>query len=183
MSAFVVAVVGPECAGKTTLARALAAHFGGLLVVEHARQVLEEPGALSRGWPALLDEIEAGQARAEDDARSRARIGDVIVVDTDVLTTSIWTEALLGHCPADRRARARERRYDVTLLCTPDLPWADDPVRFRPEEQAWFFRRFEAELVRDRRTFHVVSGSGPGRTSSAIARVSSTPGIPASAAR
>lgn len=170
---FALAIVGPECSGKSTLADALATRFSGRLVLEHARAVLEAPGALARGWPALLDEIEQGQAAAE--AEARAERPRLLVCDTDVLTTALWSEALLGDCPPPRRARAARAAYDLTLLCSPDLPWADDPVRFRPDEQAWFFSRFERELRRDARAYAVVSGSGPARVAAAVAALDATP--------
>jgi HTH-type transcriptional repressor of NAD biosynthesis genes len=171
VSAPLIAVVGPECAGKSTLARALAERLRGVLVEEHARAVLEAPGALSRGWPALLEEIERGQTLAERQAVVAARPDDLVICDTDTLTTAIWSEALLGACPRDRRARAAVAHYDLTLLCRPDLPWADDPVRLRREQQAWFFARFQEELSRDARPYVVVSGIGPARFEAAVEAV------------
>lgn len=164
-----IAVVGPESAGKTTLSRQLAERLGGTWVPEHARALLEQPDALARGWPAVLEDIARGQ-QAQEEALARQGSG-LLVCDTDLLTTAIWAESLLGSCPGPLREAARGSRYALTLLCAPDLPWEDDPVRYQPERQSWFFRRFEEELRADGRPFVVVRGQGPGRLQAALEAV------------
>ncbi len=152
-----IAVVGPESAGKTTLSRQLAAALGGTWVPEYARTLLEHTEAPDSDWAPTLALIARGQHAAEE-ALARQSTG-VLVCDTDVLTTALWWERLVGPPPRWLREMADAARYDLTLLCAPDLPWESDPVRYLPADQAWFFARFEAELGRLGRPVHVVRGS------------------------
>ena len=153
-----IAVVGPESSGKSTLSRQLADALGGLWVPEYARTLLEQNADPAADWPDTLRHIARGQ-HAQEAALARQSPG-LLVCDTDLLTTRIWWERLVGGPPpAFLAEQAEAATYDLTVLCTPDLAWEADPVRYLPEEQAWFFRRFEAELKRLERRVLVVSGT------------------------
>ena len=153
-----IAVVGPESSGKSTLSRQLADALGGLWVPEYARTLLEQRAAPEADWPDTLRHIARGQ-HAQEAALARQSPG-LLVCDTDLLTTCIWWERLVGGPPpAFLAEQAEAATYDLTVLCTPDLAWEADPVRYLPEEQAWFFRRFQEELKRLERRVLVVSGT------------------------
>lgn len=151
-----IAVVGPESAGKTTLSRQLTEALGGTWVPEYARTLLEHAEAPEADWPTTLSLVARGQ-RAEEAALARQSTG-VLVCDTDVLTTQIWWERLVGPPPGWLTELADAGAYTLTLLCAPDLAWEADPVRYLPEDQAWFFSRFETELARLGRRVEVIGG-------------------------
>jgi HTH-type transcriptional repressor of NAD biosynthesis genes len=151
-----VAVVGPESTGKSTLARTLAQRFSTRWVPEHARALLEL--APDRA-PTLedMERIARGQRAAESSlARQCAR---VLICDTDVLTTSVWSERLFSQVPERVRAWAEADRYAHTLLCDVDVPWVADPVRYLPDDREGFFRRIRDALDRAGREYTVVRGS------------------------
>lgn len=152
-----IAVVGPESSGKTTLSRQLAEAVGGTWVPEYARAWLESVPDATTDWPRSLAFIARGQA-AQEAALARQSTG-TLVCDTDGLTTQIWWERLVGEPPAWLVEQAQAARYDLTLLCAPDLPWEDDPVRYLPEEQGAFFARFEQGLAEAGRRVVVVRGA------------------------
>jgi HTH-type transcriptional regulator, transcriptional repressor of NAD biosynthesis genes len=132
-----VSVFGPESTGKTTLARRIAAHYGTVSVPEHARTHLEEQDG--RIGPDDIEPIARGQLAAEDAlARDAERL---LVCDTDVLATVIWSEVLFGDCPTWIRDEATRRRYDITLLLDVDVPGVADPIRYRLDERSSFFDR------------------------------------------
>src|SRR4051794_34695897 len=107
-----VCVFGPESTGKTTLARRLAEHFGTAWVPEYARTLIEaQQGRIEREDMAR---IARGQIASEEALARNAR--RLLVCDTDVLTTRIWSETLYGTCDPFVAEQAMRRPYDLTLL-------------------------------------------------------------------
>ncbi len=147
-----VCVFGPESTGKSTLARDLAARFRTVHVSEFARGLLDPKGGRCDYEDIPL--IARGQAAAEDAMARQAN--RVLVCDTDLLTTTIWSDVLFGKCPEEVRREAERRRYDLTLLCDVDVPWVQDGQRYLPNERAAFFERCRAALEsRGRRTVRI----------------------------
>lgn len=149
-----VSIFGPESTGKTTLARALARRFGTIAVPEYARSWLEAQGG--RVGPDDMDPISRGQIASEDALAAEAT--RLLVCDTDPLATTIWSRVLFGSCPEVVEERARERRYDLTILLDVDVPWVGDQVRYLPTERQSFFDRCAEALQRAGRPFVVVRG-------------------------
>ena len=80
-----IVLTGPECSGKTTLAAALAAHFGAPWVPEAARQYIEmTSGALSA---ATVEPIGRLSMQLEDDALRDAPA--LLFRDTDLVSTVV----------------------------------------------------------------------------------------------
>lgn len=160
-----VSIFGPESTGKTTLAEDLARRLGTVWVPEWARTYLE--ALPDRRAPVLSDlsDIVRGQIAAEDSLAKDAR--HVLVCDTDPLATVVWSETLFGAVDPEVRARASGRRYDLTLLCAPDVPWVKDDVRYLPEGGRAFFAQCEEELRRAGRPYVVVSGDFAARLETA----------------
>jgi NadR type nicotinamide-nucleotide adenylyltransferase len=150
-----VCVFGPESTGKTTLAKRLADAFDTVMVPEYARLHLERKAA-----PVTADDmpkIARGQIASEEAlARSANR---VLICDTDVLSTAIWSDVLFGACAASIAAEADRRTYDLYVLTEPDVPWVGDAVRYLPNGGADFHARCERELTQRRRPFVKVRGT------------------------
>ena len=166
----IVAIVGPECTGKTALARALAEYFGVAAVEEYARGYLE--GRAQYG-PGDVEAIARGQMALE--ARALAAQESPLILDTDMLVIRVWWEEKYGALPDWlRRAFAAQapRRY---LLTAPDLPWEPDPLRESPFDRERLFEVYRAALVAANLRFDVVRGTGAARLRCALAALEQGP--------
>jgi HTH-type transcriptional regulator, transcriptional repressor of NAD biosynthesis genes len=150
-----VCIFGPESTGKSTLARDLAVHFDTVYVSEFARGLLDRKQGVCESSDIPL--IARGQAAGEDAMARRAN--KILFCDTDLLTTTVWSEFLFGSCPADICHAALGRRYDLYLLLDVDVPWVDDRQRYLPYSRREFFDRCRDVLDVQERPYCTIRGS------------------------
>jgi NadR type nicotinamide-nucleotide adenylyltransferase len=167
-----VVVTGSECTGKTTLAGDLARQFGTVCVAEYAREYLDRKVATT-GLP--LDErdvepIARGQIAAED--RGAATATGLLVLDTDLVSTTVYARHYYGACPAWIDQAARDRRGDLYLLCDIDVPWVADSVRDRPHHREHMHALFVEALDTLGAPYVLIRGSWAARLTTAVAAVS-----------
>jgi NadR type nicotinamide-nucleotide adenylyltransferase len=167
-----VVVTGSECTGKTTLAGDLARQFGTVCVAEYAREYLDRKVATT-GLP--LDErdvepIARGQIVAED--RGAATAKRLLVLDTDLVSTTVYARHYYGACPAWIDQAARDRRGDLYLLCDIDVPWVADSVRDRPHHREHIHALFVEALNTLGAPYVLIRGSWAARLTTAVAAVS-----------
>ena len=137
-----ICIIGPESTGKSTLAAKLAERFETAMAPEYARTLLESQGG--RIELTDIERIARGQAACENAVARNAN--KVLICDTDLLTTKIWSEMLFGSCPPWVAAEAERRKYDLYLLTDVDVPFVADPVRYLPEQREAFLSRCRQEL-------------------------------------
>lgn len=162
-----VCIFGPESTGKSTLTRRLAKHFETVWVPEYARTHIE-----SRGGDISLDDIPMiarGQMAAEDALAFDSQ--GFLFCDTDLVTTTIWSNWLFGECPDWIEREAAARSYDLYLLTDVDVPWVDDAIRYLPKERQTFFDKCVSELKQRDRPFVVIRGDWEQRLEVAIEAV------------
>ena len=87
------------------------------------------------------------------------RANRVIICDTDLWLTTIWSDVLFQKCPEWIAAEAARRKYDLYLLMNVDVPWVDDAQRYLPHQRQQFFDRCQALLEQQRLPYQVISGS------------------------
>lgn len=166
----VLAVVGAECTGKSTLCEALAQALGeasGLrceVVPEYLREWCDAEGRTPR-----RDEqagIAAEQARRIAEAATRC---DVVLADTTPLMTAVYHHQVFQDATLDAAAQAWQRSCALTLLTALDLPWQADGIqRDGPQVREPVDRRLRQLLVGAGLPFVVVAGQGPHRVSAAL---------------
>lgn len=161
-----VVVTGSECTGKTTLARALAANFGVPWVPEYVREFVER----KRGRLEFTDveAIARGQMASEDALAATAP--KLLVQDTDLLSSVLYSRHYYGDCPPWIEAAAAQRAGDLYLLAGIDVPWVPDGAqRDRPHEREAMHELFRRGLLERGLRFVEVSGSHERRLASAVA--------------
>ena len=145
-----VVVTGSESTGKTDLARRLADYFDAELVPEFVREF----AAAKQGPISFADHgpITRGQVELEErHFAAAARGNNVVIQDTDLLSTVVYCDHYFGSCPPWITSLARERRPDLYLLAAIDVPWVADGIRDRghkrEEMQSLFKEAVEASGV------------------------------------
>ncbi len=174
-----VVLTGGECAGKTTLARALAERWKTTWSAEAAREVaLARQGLLG---PEDVPVIARAHVRLADEAvRGAVEAGrEVVFFDQDLLSTVAYARHYYGDCPPWIWDLARSRRADLYLLCAPDLPWTPDPARDRGDRRDEIHALFRDVLLEAGANVFEISGAGAERASRAWDAVSALLSQPA----
>jgi NadR type nicotinamide-nucleotide adenylyltransferase len=120
-----VVLTGGECTGKTTLAARLSDRYAEPWAPEQARAYAE-----ARAEPLLYEDVAAiarGQIAGEEAAAAAAR--RLVLLDTDLVSTVVYSQQLYAACPPWVEIAARERLGDLYLLHHPDVPWVAEAVR------------------------------------------------------
>ncbi len=164
-----VVLFGPESTGKTSLARALSAHYREPWVPEFARDYLQkkwdESGEVCQ--PNDMIPIAEGQMHLEN---TLAREADrLLICDTDILETLVYSEAYYnGYADPDLKRWALKNAYDLYFLTDIDVPWEKDDLRDRPEQRESMFAAFRKALEENTRRFVILRGGKQQRLQQAI---------------
>lgn len=168
----VIAIVGAESTGKSTLARGLAEALRGprrrvAVVDEFLREFCELHGRT----PARAEQagIAAEQTRRTDDAAAHH---EIVVADTTALMTAVYSDIVFGDSALYDDAQRWHRRCDLTLVTALDLAWQPDGLqRDGPHVREPVDERLRAALARAGCGFSVIAGSGGARLDAARACV------------
>lgn len=160
----VIALVGPECTGKTTLSKQLSKCLGGQLVSEYARTFLSEHG--EEYTKEDLPLIAKGQLNAEQEALTLER--RPIICDTDLLVIIVWHEYKYGQRNTQLEELFQNQHPRSYLLTAPDLPWVPDPLRENPYDRQEIFQHYEEVLNRMDLPYSIIRGKGEERLSCAL---------------
>ena len=168
----VIALLGAESTGKTTLARELADTLRAEgrdvgLVAEYLREFCERNGRT----PQVHEQagIAAEQTRRIAEA---AQAHDIVIADTAALMIAVYSEHVFGDRSLYALAEETQRGYALTLLTALDLPWLPDGLqRDGPQVREPVTAQIRASLSRAGVVYSVVSGLGPARLASALAAV------------
>lgn len=159
-----VAVVGPECTGKSELSAFLATYYNTIWVKEYARSYIDN---LNRPYEETdLLKIAIGQLNLEDNALAKAN--KVLICDTNLLVVKIWSEYRYGRCHEEILQMMQARAYDLYLLTYIDLPWEDDPQREHPMERESLWDIYKKELETQSTPYVEIAGDRSQRRALAI---------------
>jgi NadR type nicotinamide-nucleotide adenylyltransferase len=131
-----VVLFGPESTGKTTLARQLARYYNSVWVPEYAREYLQKKWNNKRRTCEQSDLLPIAIGQMELENRSAKKTNSVLVCDTDLLETKVYSEAYYaGNCHPLLDKYAIENTYQLYLLTYIDTPWEADDLRDKPKER------------------------------------------------
>lgn len=169
---FVVAVLGAESTGKTTLVRGLREAYDGparrvAVVDEYLRAFCDLHGRTPHRQEQAA--IAAEQTRRIAGA---ARVHDLVFADTTALMTAVYSELVFDDAALRNSAARDHSACDLTLLTALDIAWQPDGVqRDGPAVRQPVDRLIRAALTRSATGFAVIAGSGGARLAAAIASV------------
>ena len=167
----VIALLGAESTGKTTLAAAL------------AQRLADETGLRCTWvpeWLRLWCEQQGRTPRADEQAaiarEQHARIAEaavtheLVVCDTTALATAVYSQLLFADESLHEEATALHRaQVSLTLLTALDLPWvADGLQRDGPQVREPVDAALRALLQTQRLPWVLVSGAGEARLEAAV---------------
>ncbi|MFP4156938.1 MAG: AAA family ATPase [Opitutales bacterium] len=164
-----VVLTGAECTGKTTLAKALADHYGEPWSDEYVRHYVNQlDRPLER---ADLEPIARGQLALEDSAAERAK--RFVLHDTDLFSSILYAKHYFGAQIDWVDEAFRQRRDGLYLLCTPEgIDWEADPgQREGPAARATLHRIFKRELNKQNLPHTELTGSVEERFRAAVAAI------------
>jgi NadR type nicotinamide-nucleotide adenylyltransferase len=155
-----VCLIGPECTGKTTLAERLAAHFNAPWVPEFAREYAQRVAR-----PLTADDVEPiarGQMAIEDAFPGFA------ILDTDLISTVVYSRHYYGQCPSWIESAARTRKADLYLLTAIDVPFLADDLRDSAAPSEILYNEFAATLAEYEANVVSITGTWEERFAAAI---------------
>jgi nicotinamide riboside kinase len=168
--AIVIAIVGAESTGKTSLARALAERLPADTGLSCAWV-----GEWLRDWcyahgrtPHADEQAEIARVQHEHIAEA-ARTHALVIADTTPLMTAVYSDLLFDDRSLYPAALAQQQQHDLTLLTALDLPWvADGDIRDGPHVRQPVDDKVRAALGGAGIGFSVVSGFGDDRLHNAL---------------
>ena len=170
---FVVALLGAESTGKTTLVESLRASLAA-----EGRDVVGVPEVLRafcdrhRRTPRIDEQHQIAATQSERIAAAAAAHA-LVIADTSALMTAVYSDLVFGDTGLYAQALADHvEGCDLTLLTALDLPWqADGLQRDGPQVRGPVDAKVRAALARAGVPFGVVFGRGDERRLAALRSV------------
>jgi len=162
-----IVVSGSECTGKTTLVKELAAVFRIKYSTEGARDYVN-----NLGRPIEYRDVESiAQQQIGIEDKLGAGNSQMILLDTDLFSTLIYSNFYFGKCPYWIKPLCIARRADLYLLCEIDLPWIEEQFQrghSTPNTRQNIHNLFVEELKKNSCNILRIYGQGSERLKQAI---------------
>lgn len=160
-----IAIIGPECTGKTTLSKQLALYYKTVWVPEYAREYVEN---LQRNY--VFEDLEKIAYRQFEQINTKYTDAlNYIFFDTDLIITKVWFDLVFKKTPEWLNQAINCSNFNLHLLCSIDIPWETDPVRENGGEmRTILFNLYKQELEDRCLQYKIVSGIGNERTKNSI---------------
>lgn len=148
-----IVFTGPESCGKTTWSLWCKNTFGGFFIPEFAREYLQGKSGYEK---KDLKTIAKGQLRLINKAKNKE---GRIWCDTDLLTIKIWSEIKYKACDDWIVFQWKNNLPDMYVLCSPDIPWEEDPLRESKNERGKLFEIYVKELKKIKVDYFILEGN------------------------
>lgn len=162
-----IALTGPECSGKTTLAIELAKALKVNWIPEFARHYLTK---LNR--PYNQEDLDVIALRQQNAIDLIVRIGkDYLITDTEMLVIKIWSQEKFNTVSNQIESLYQQQDFDLIVLCKPDIPYEEDPLRENQEDRDRLFEIYRAELEKSEQNFIIVDSTISARLNKVLAAI------------
>ncbi len=168
---FVVALLGAESTGKSTLSFQLADALRGQgyrvqIVSEYLREWCDTHHRVP------LPHEQAAIARVQTDRITALQDIQVVIADTTALMTAVYSDFLFGDQSLYAEALTAHSQYDLTLLMGLDMPWvADGLQRDGPQVRSKVDDLIRQALQTANLAVPTIYGLGDARLQAALAMV------------
>lgn len=165
----IIAIVGAECTGKSTLAQAIGASLteagiDAAVVPEYLREFCIAHGRT----PHAHEQRDIGREQWCR-IRAAAQRHAVVVADTTALMTAIYSELYFDDASLYAQALLAQQAYHLHLLTGLDVPWvADGFQRDGPATRERVDARLRAVLLAQALPFSVLVGAAAARRTTAL---------------
>lgn len=172
-----IAFIGPESSGKTTISKIISEHYNTNMVDEYVREYFDNK--LFNKNTRYNDEfiindiinIGLGQLKKEDSLKDSSN--KMLICDTEIMTTTVWSEMYFGIIPDELLKEYNKRKYDLYFLMDIDFDWIDDGTREFPDKRRWFYNRLLEKLDNKKCNYIILSGSIDNRVKKCIKEIDS----------
>lgn len=167
-----VVLFGPESTGKTTLSKHLARHYNTVWAPEFAREYLQKKWNNERKTCENSDLLPIAVGQMEIENRLAKKADKVLICDTDLLETKVYSEEYYGgFVSPELEEAAINNTYGLYLLTYIDTPWEEDDLRDRPNQRLEMFKAFENTLIKYNRPYILLKGDKKERLKKAINKI------------
>jgi HTH-type transcriptional regulator, transcriptional repressor of NAD biosynthesis genes len=164
-----VCFMGAPSTGKTTLVKALAAHYNTPWMPEYGGAYWLEHQVDRRITLEQFEEIAPEHNRRENALLQESRT--YLFCDTTPITTYVFAKDYHG-CAGPiltRLAQEAEKQYDLFFLCDTDIPYADTWDRSGDQKRQWFQQQILGDLRERRIPFFTLRGTVDERIAQVVA--------------
>lgn len=151
-----VAILGAESSGKSTLAAALAVHYGTVWVPEYLREFVDTQARV----PFEHDQIAIARTQVAREALAVSHASRYLFCDTTPLMTALYSRVYWGRVDAELAALEARHAYTWTFVTAPDSPWEPDGLMRESDEVRQLVHRMLIETLDARGISHVLLGGG-----------------------
>lgn len=148
-----VCFYGPESTGKTVMATRMAHLYNTVYVPEVAREMI------SSNTFTVDDIIAIGRAQTARVLEKVSSANRILICDTDLITTQIYSSQYLGEIPEILYDLERKIDYDHYFLFDVDVPWIADGLRDLVHKREDMFMIFKSSLEKRKVPFTLVKGT------------------------
>ena len=156
---------GPESTGKTVLVEKLSKIYQTDFVPEVARELISSNDFTTE------DIIKIGHAQLARIEQKIKTANKVLLCDTDVITTQLYSRHYLGSIPEVLYEIERKTHYDLYFLMDIDVPWVADGLRDLGHERQKMLAKFRKELTVRNLPFILVQGNYEQREDTVIREI------------
>ncbi len=163
-----IAITGPESSGKTYLAEYLHQQFQSSLVLEYAREYLQETS------PEYHYEDFKNMAQGQWQNMCDAKLSkELTIFDTDMVVFHVWSNVKYNRVEPWLEKMVKNQPVDVYFLCYPDLKWEYDELREYPneEERIRLFEMYVEVLDMFNCSYQIVKGNEQERVEFCLSEV------------